>query len=332
MEAVVPANLTPQYKKAEEAYRNASTDEERRLALEEMLRQIPKHKGTEHLQADIKKRLKQLREGAEAKKGGAKHVDVFHVPRSGAGQIVLLGLPNSGKSAILAALTKARVNVADYPFTTDKPVPGMMFFEDVQIQLVDTPPLTADHAPPGLVQTFRGCDLIAIVIDLSTDPLEQLEIALKYLDTHRLIADHAADPEEGAGILSHPAFILGTKCDIAPPGTIETLRELCDRPLDFLEISSTTGKGLPEFAAYAFDKLNIIRIYAKKPGKEPDMKEPFTLPRNSTVTDLAYHIHRQLAEKLKSARAWNAPNIHDGQNVPRDHILSDKEIIELHFG
>jgi len=325
----VPANLTPQYKKAEEWYRSASSDEEKRQALEEMLRTIPRHKGTEHLQADIKKRLSKLREAAESgKKGGAKHVDVFHVPRSGAGQIALIGLPNSGKSAILAALTKAKVNVADYPFATDKPVPGMMHFEDVPIQLVDTPPITADYAAPGLVQTFRGSDLIAIVIDLSTDVLEQVEVILEYLDSHRLVADRSS---EEANPLAHPAFVICTKSDLAEPDTFQTLRELCDRPFEFMKLSATTGEGLTEFCAGVFHMLDIVRVYARKPGKEPDMNEPFTLPRGSTVTDLACHIHRELAEKLKSARAWNAPGIHDGQNVPRDHILTDREIVELHF-
>lgn len=329
----MPANLTPQYKKAEEWYRSASSDEEKRLALEEMLRIIPRHKGTEHIQADIKKKLSKLREDAEGgKKGAPKHVDIFHVPKSGAGQIVLVGLPNSGKSAILAALTKAKVNVTEYPFATDKPVPGMMQFEDAQIQLVDTPPITADHAAPGLVQTFRGCDLIAIVIDLAADILDQMEVILKYLDAHGLIPDQSAPArEEGPAAMSHPAFVIGTKCDLAEPGTMETLQELCGRPFEFMRISSTTGEGLPEFCAAVFRMLNIIRVYAKKPGKEPDMKDPFTLPRGATVTDLAHHIHRELAEKLKTARAWNAPNIHDGQNVPRDHVLTDKEIIELHF-
>ncbi len=325
----MPANLTPQYKKAEEWYRSASSDEEKRQALEEMLRTIPRHKGTEHLQADIKKRLSKLREAAESgKKGGAKHVDVFHVPRSGAGQIALIGLPNSGKSAILAALTKAKVNVADYPFATDKPVPGMMHFEDVPIQLVDTPPITADYAAPGLVQTFRGSDLIAIVIDLSTDVLEQVEVILEYLDSHRLVADRSS---EEANPLAHPAFVICTKSDLAEPDTFQTLRELCDRPFEFMKLSATTGEGLTEFCAGVFHMLDIVRVYARKPGKEPDMNEPFTLPRGSTVTDLACHIHRELAEKLKSARAWNAPGIHDGQNVPRDHILTDREIVELHF-
>ncbi len=326
----MPANLTPEYKKADEWYRSASTNEEKLAALEEMLRTIPKHKGTEHMQADIKRKISGLRSAAEAgaKKGGGRHVDVFHVPRSGAGQVTLIGAPNAGKSAILAALTSAPVHVADYPFATDKPTPGMARFEDVPIQLVDTPPITADFAPPGLVNTCRTSDLLAIVIDLSADVLSQMETAEAYLDTHHLIRDEK-NPQSLH--LGRPVFVIATKADLAPAGTLETLRELVERPFEYIEISSETRDGLDVLMRRIFELLDIVRVYAKKPGKEPDMNDPFTLPRGSTVLDLAFHIHRELAEKLKAARAWNAPNIHNGQNVPRDHVLSDKEIIELHF-
>jgi hypothetical protein len=134
-----------------------------------------------------------------AKRGGVKHVDVFHVPRSGAGQVALLGMPNTGKSAIVGALSNAHVHVADYPFATDKPVPGMMRFEDIQIQLVDTPPVTADFAPTGLVNTLRGADLIAIVVDLSGDVLEQMEVCLKYLREHRLLLEGEGLHKDDAG-------------------------------------------------------------------------------------------------------------------------------------
>jgi len=330
----VPANLTPEYKKADQKFRAAATDEERLVALEEMLRVIPKHKATEGMQADLKRRISKLKEAIEGggKKGGVKHIDVFHIPRSGAGQMVLVGTPNAGKSAIVAALTHAHVNVADYPFATEKPVPGMMLFEDVPIQVVDTPPITADYAASGFVNTCRGADLLAIVIDLSGDVLEQMEVCTKYLDEHRLILDPTAGDDDTDNYLARKTFVIATKTDIAPAGTLETLMELTERPFTYIEISATTRQGLGELAQRVYAMLEVVRIYAKKPGHEPDMKDPFTLPIGSTVYDLAELIHRQLAESLKTARAWNAPGIHDGQNVPRDHVLTDKEIIELHFG
>ena len=330
----MPANLTPEYKKAEEQFRSAASDTERLAALEEMLRAIPKHKGTESMQADLKRRISKLKDAIESggKKGGTRHVDVFHVPKSGAGQVVLVGMPNAGKSAILAALTNAHVNVSDYPFATEKPVPVMMLFEDVPIQLVDTPPITADYASPGFVNTCRGADLLAIVIDLSADVLEQMEVCTQYLDEHRLILDLTADEDDGVTYLARPTFVIAAKTDLAPAGTLETLKELTDRPFEYIAVSAATRQGLDEFIKRVFEMLDVVRVYAKKPGRDPDMTEPFTLPRGSNVHDLATLIHRQLAESLKSARAWNAVGIHDGQNVPRDHILTDKEIVELHFG
>ncbi|OQY07845.1 MAG: hypothetical protein B6I25_00830 [Planctomycetales bacterium 4572_13] len=328
----MPANLTQQYKKAEQRYKAAGTDAERLDALEEMLREIPKHKGTEHLQADLKKRRSKLKaaiEGGGKKSGGGGHVDVFHIPKSGAGQVALVGMPNAGKSAILAALTHAHVLVADYPFTTDKPAPGMAQYEDVHIQLVDAPPITADYAPPGLVNTCRSADMLGIVIDLAGEVLEQMEVCTAYLDSHKLILD---DTDEASQRLARKTFVIATKADIAPAGTLETLKELTERPFEYIEISSETGQGLDELRRRIFEMLDVIRIYAKKPHKPADMIDPFTLKRGSDVHDMAYHIHRELADKLKTARAWNSPNIHDGQSVPREHILSDKEIIELHFG
>jgi ribosome-interacting GTPase 1 len=327
----LPANLTQQYKKAEERFKAAATDEEKLAALEEMLREIPKHKGTEHLQADLKKRRSKLRaaiEGGGKKSGGTKHVDIFHVPASGAGQVVLVGMPNAGKSAILAALTHAHVHVAEYPFTTDKPVPGMAKFEDVPIQLVDVPPITSDYAAPGLVNTYRSADLLAIVIDLSGQVLEQMEVCVAYLDSHKLIYEEG---DEDSVRLGRPTFVIATKSDIAPDGTLDTLKELTERAFDYVEISAETGAGLNALMRRIYEMLDVVRVYAKKPHQDADMTDPFTLKRGSDVHDLAYLVHRELAEKLKSARAWNSPIIHDGQNITREHILSDKEIIELHF-
>jgi ribosome-interacting GTPase 1 len=150
----MPANLTPEYFKAEQWYRQATTNEEKILALERMLAVMPKHKGTDHLKADLRRKLSKLKE-VSTQKGRAKRVDIFYVPRTGSGQVVLLGTPNCGKSSIVAALTNAKVNVADFPFATSGPVPGMLQFEDVQIQLIDMPPITADYIAPGQVGTYR---------------------------------------------------------------------------------------------------------------------------------------------------------------------------------
>jgi len=147
----MPANLTPQYKQAEERFRAAATHDEKLDALREMIALLPKHKGTEKLYADLKKRLAKLEEeGAHTHRGATRHDDPGHVRREGAGQWVLVGPPNAGKSALLAALTNAHPEVAPYPFTTRVPLPGMMAFEDLLVQLVDTPPVSPQHAEAWL--------------------------------------------------------------------------------------------------------------------------------------------------------------------------------------
>ena len=325
----MPANLTPEYFKAEKWFREASTADEKLLALEQMLRVMPKHKGTDHLRADLRRKLSKLRE-APVKKA-AKHVDIFHVPRSGSGQIVLLGTPNCGKSSIVAALTNAKVNVADFPFATTAPVPGMVKFEDVPIQLVDTPPITADYIAPGQIGTYRNCDVIGIVIDLSGDVGEQLRICLDFLESRNLLIDAEAPAvDEHGNVLAKRAFCICTKTDIAPAGALRTLKQKCKYPFEFVEISNKTGAGLEKLSATFFSLLGIIRIYAKPPGKPADMTDPFTLPAGANVMDLASAIHRELAEKLKFARIWGT-GVYDGQNAQRNHVLNDKDIIELHF-
>ena len=328
----MPANLTPEYMKAEKWYKSATSTDEKILALERMLAVIPKHKGTDHLKADLRKKLSKLKDAGTQKKSGGTHVDVFHVPRSGAGQIVLIGTPNCGKSSIVAALTNAKVNVADFPFATSTPAPGMVTFEDVKIELVDMPPITADYSAPGQVGTYRNCDIIAIVIDLSGDVLDQIGVCMDFLESRSLLIGSGTPAHDSQGnALGKKAFCICTKSDIAEPGALESLKDLIEHPFEFVEISTNTGEGLDELAAMFFRLLDIIRVYAKPPGKPPDMTDPFTLPAGSTVTDLAYVVHRQLAQKLKSARIWGT-GVHDGQNAQRNHILSDKDIIELHFG
>ncbi|MCJ7777689.1 MAG: TGS domain-containing protein [Sedimentisphaerales bacterium] len=326
----MPANLTPEYFKAERWYREATTNEEKILAVERMLAVMPKHKGTDHLKADLRRKLSKLKE-TPAKKGKGKHADIFYIQRTGVGQVALLGTPNCGKSSIVAALTNAKVNVAEFPFATNAPVPGMMKFEDVQIQLVDMPPITADYSAPGQVGTYRNCDLIAIVIDLSADVKQQLSICADFLDSRNLLIDsETATVDQQGNPLGKRAFCICTKSDIAKPGAFEKLKQLCGRRFELVEISTRTGPGLDKLPAKLFSLLGIIRIYAKPPGKKPDMDEPFTLPAGSTVMDLATAIHRELSDKLKFARIWGT-SVYKGQNVQKNHILKDKDIIELHF-
>jgi hypothetical protein len=313
----MPANLTPAYFKAEQWYRQATTAEEKILALEQMLAVMPKHKGTDKLKADLRQKLSAIKEGEEKrrKSGG---VDIFHIPRGGAGQVVLLGMPNSGKSSIVGLLTDAKVHIADFPFATHAPVPGIMKFEDVPIELVDMPPITAEIVMPGQVGTYRNCDLIAIVIDLSADVEEQWKVCLDFLETRNLL-------------LAKKTVCICAKRDMEANGAIDKIKKLCDNRFETIAVSVDTGEGMGELPVMLFKLLGIIRVYAKPPGKKPDMNEPFTIPAGSTVLDLARVIHRELAEKLKHARIWGT-NVYEGQSVQRNHVLNDKDIVELHFG
>jgi ribosome-interacting GTPase 1 len=324
----MPANLTPDYYKAEQWYREATTAEEKILALEQMLAVMPKHKGTDHLKADIRRKLSALKEGEE-RKHKAGGVDIFHVPRMGAGQVVLLGFPNSGKSSIVGILTNAKVHVADFPYATNAPVPGMMNFEGVHIQIVDTPPITADYIAPGQVGTYRNCDLIVVVIDLSGNIEEQLKVCLNFLETKGMLPTEQAGPDTSG--LIKKVICVGTKLDIAPEGSADGLRQLCGNRFEVIEVSIVSGEGMGELPKEIFRQLKIIRVYAKPPGKKPDMNEPFTIPQGSTVLDLANVIHRELAEKLKTARIWGT-GVYEGQSVQKHHVLQDKDIVELHFG
>ena len=181
----MPTNVTAEYLAAEEEYRQAKTIPEKIRALEKMYATVPKHKGTEKLRLQIKRKLAELRKELEKqqsqRKGGGYS---FSVKKEGAAQIVLAGLPNVGKSSLLNVLADIDVDVADYPFTTVEPIPGMMKHKDVQIQLVEVPGLIEGAAlgkgmGTQLLSVIRNADAIAIVVDLSQDPVKQMEIILK---------------------------------------------------------------------------------------------------------------------------------------------------------
>ena len=331
----MPANLTPQYLKAEEAYKAARSPEEKLACLEEMMKLIPKHKGTEKLQADIKRRIAALRKG-EKGKGKTSHHDPFRIERAGAGRLVLLGAPNTGKSKLVGTMSRAKVEVSPAPFTTQLPVPGMMPFEDVQIQVLDLPPITADYVPPGMMEAVRNSDGILLLADLgSPDALEQAELAMETCKAHRILLHPPLEPPEPQAD-AHPALrilpslLLGTKADLPGAGdTKAILEELLDGAVPILSVSVETGEGLEEFRAEAFRMLDVIRVYSKEPGKPPDKKAPFVLKRGSTVMDLAERIHKDIAANFKFARIWGAVK-HDGIQVSRDHVLADKDVVEIH--
>ncbi len=328
----MPANLTPQYKEAEQRFREAQSHDEKLAALREMMALLPKHKGTEKLQADLRRRIAKLEEeGERGKPAGARRYDPGHVQREGAGQWVLLGPPNAGKSALLKALTHAHPEVAAYPFTTRVPLPGMMPFEDVQVQLVDTPAVTPQHAEPYLTNLARGADGVALVLEVTADDLEtSLRALWALLDRARVWPRSRPLSSDAPPLLSiKPILLAANKSDLDADGTFTALAREAAADLPFFAISAERGTGLEELRRSFFAGLDRVRIYAKEPGKKPDRERPFVLKGGATVFDLAVAVHKDLAEHLRYARIWGKARF-DGQQVDRDHVLSDRDVVELH--
>jgi hypothetical protein len=344
----MPANLTPDYIEAEHRFRTATTHQEKLAALEEMLALLPKHKGTEKMHADLKRRLAKLRQEEQKKSSTAKHKPFYQVDKEGAGQVVLIGPPNAGKSSLLARLTHAEPQIADYPFTTRAPLPGMMPFENIQIQLVDTPPLARGYTEPWVFGLVRNADAAVILADLGDDDLlsemeetftllEQANLALRTIrpeNIHEpaLAFAHQAHTSEDKlkPPLFKPAVLVGTKLDLPNAADdFELLKELVGDKLKPLAVSTKEGSNLETLKQEIYRLLGIIRVYTKQPGKKPDFTAPFVLKHGSAVLDVARTVHRDFALHLKYARIWGT-NKFDGQMVHRDHVLEDGDVIELH--
>jgi ribosome-interacting GTPase 1 len=330
----MPANLTPEYRENERKFREARDPEEKLRYLELMLATIPKHKGTDHMQGDIKRRISQTKAALE-KKSGLKRYNPFKVEREGIGQLAIVGAANVGKSALVGKLTNAKTTIGDYAFTTTKPVPGMMPFENVQIQIVDLPPVSDEFTEPAMVGMIRNTDGVILVFDLaSADPVEQIEevrgVLLKYK------AELCRLPEEKYtldGMAHLRAFFVGNKLESAvAEENLKTITELYGADFPVFGVSAERGFGLEDIRRAGFEMLDVIRAYTKSPGKKPDFNEPVVLKRGATVLDFAASIHKDFAKSLKFARIWSAdPNKFEGQKVNRDDVLFDGDVIELHI-
>lgn len=312
----MPANLTPEYLAAEREYKSAQTHEEKIAALERMLSTVPKHKGTEKLQADIKRRLSRTRRESQ-KKGAARSVPFYIVKKEGAGQVALIGPPNSGKSQLVCSLTHARPEVAGYPFTTRFPTPGMMLYENVQIQLLDLPPISPEFTERWIPQVIRNADLGVLVVDLNdADVLEEIEFIVGTLEQHHLTV---------------PALLVGNKLDLdVAEANFAALEDLLGDRFRCLAVSAATGQNLDLFARAVFDLLGLVRVYTKAPGKKADLTAPFVLHRGQSVLDAARLVHKDFADSLKFARLFRVSADRDGLMVERTHVVEDEDILEFH--
>jgi small GTP-binding protein len=320
----MPANLTPQYFDAEKKYKEAKTNQEKLMYLQEMLSTIPKHKGTEKLQADIKTKISKLKDMPErSKKGSGSSSAWYQVDKQGAGQVVLCGAPNCGKSALLNVLTNTHVEVADYPFTTVNPQIGMMDYEDIKIQIVDTPPL-ADTAQPWLFAIYRAADLLLVLVDASDDDLlSGFENLVNRLTEHNISL-------KGSGEDLVKALILLTKVDQGSGvDNAKIFRELYGADHAIREMSITDADGIAGLKRDLFDRLEIIRVYTKKIGHPPLKHDPVILKNGTTVIEAAEHIHKDFKQNLQFTRLWNDSGF-SGQRIEKTHILKDGDIIEFH--
>jgi hypothetical protein len=328
----MPANLTPQYLEAELKFKQAKTAPEKIKALEVMMAVIPKHKGTERLRGQLKSRMAKLKEELQKRPTVSRAEQAYTIKREGAAQVVLLGLPNSGKSSLLSRITNASSEIADYPFTTQKPIPGMMKFENLQIQLVDTPPLQLDHVEPGFPNLIRNADALLLLIDLMEDPIFQMEILLEELERMRIkIVGRGPIPPPEVGWVSLRALLIGNKCDVK--NAMEEYRKLENRfknAFPVLPISAREEMNLDELKKEIYQILDILRVYTKVPGKEPDLTEPVILKKGSTVEEVALSVHKDFAAKLRYAKIWGSGKF-GGQMVKRDYRVSEGDVIELHI-
>jgi len=326
----MPANLPPQYFEAEKRYRLAKDPDEKIEALQAMLAIMPRHKGTDKLHAGLRRKIARLSQEAEKKYATARRAG-FYIRREGAGQAILVGPANVGKSQLLAAVTDASPEIAAYPFTTQTPTPGMMKFEDIQIQLIDTPPIGHRNVRILLANTLRGTDLITIVVDLGMEPMNQVQATLQALAEARIepLMDDAK--EAGPGSYQKKMLIIGNKNDLENSNANwKKLNEQYNTLFPLVSISAQEGNGLEELRRAIYKALDIFRVYTKAPGAKADLAEPVILKRGSTVQDAAESIHKDFKHELKYAMVWGSGK-YDGQKVSKAHALQDGDIVEFHI-
>ncbi|MGH8579977.1 MAG: GTPase [Gammaproteobacteria bacterium] len=350
----MPTNVTPEYRKAEQAFRQARDPKERLACLKEMLRTIPKHKGSEHLQADIKSRIKALTdELAGPKKTGSRSGTLYAIRPEGAAQVALIGPPNSGKSCLHQRLTGSHAEVGPYPYTTKLPMPGMLAYEDIHFQLVDLPPTSADYMEPWLAQALERADAAFLVVDVSDPECPDHILAIRsrlrekkilLLEgwptlaagglamaapsewTRDKVEDDIADPFR----IELPTLLIANKCDLDPdPEEVQVLEELLGVHYPAVTTSAKTGQGLGSLGELLFRGLEIVRVYTKAPGRPPDTERPFTLRRGATVLDVAERVHKDFVKTLKFVRLWGSSQF-EGQHVGPDHKVADRDVVELH--
>ncbi|MCP4583062.1 MAG: TGS domain-containing protein [candidate division Zixibacteria bacterium] len=331
----MPANLTPQYYALEKEFKKENDPYEKLRLAKELMAIIPKHKGTEKLQAELKAKISQLKKQIEGggKKHGVRQADTLsHIDREGAAQVILIGPPNSGKSSLVDSLTHAKPLIGDYPYTTIKPLAGMMVYDTVPFQVIDTPPISEELLETFLLSLIRQADLVAVVVDVSTPGFDKrLKVLFDRLEEKRVILTPEIPEEvEDARFAYKKSFFAAHKfLDENGDIGLEKIKTLYP-DFNIVPTSILEDETLENFKAMIFNSLNIIRIYTKRVGHEPDFNDPIILPNGGTVEDAAYALHKDFAYKLQFAKIWGDGK-HEGQRVKNSFVLTDKDIIEFHI-
>jgi ribosome-interacting GTPase 1 len=330
----MPANLPPQYYELEREYKSERDPREKLRLAQELLRMMPKHKGTDKLQADMKSKIARHRRDIESPgKGGATRQASSHdyIEREGAAQIILIGPPNSGKSSLVDILTHAKPVVADYPYTTREPLSGMLSYETLNLQLIDSPPISTEHFDNFLPNLVRNADLAVLVADLADpDMIQNCRVVIDILEERRvLLKPEAVERPEDPRFAVKKMIICGHKEFEDESGEALAALKDCFAGFHVIATSIIDDDSLEQFKQEIFDALRIIRVYTKHVGEEVEKDDPVVLPVGGTVEDAALSIHKDFAEKLKFAKVWGEGKF-DGQRVQSDFVLSDGDIIEFH--
>jgi hypothetical protein len=389
----MPTNLPAEAKKKWNEASMARNPKQKLQLLEEFLSLVPKHKGTEKLRAQVKTKMATLRREIKEKKRkvGARGPSFF-IEKEGAAQIAIMGQTKVGRSSLLASITNAKVEISNYPFATLEPVPGMLPFEDIQFQMVETPALIKGAAEgkawgQQALALARNADGLILMVDLSKDPCGQLSLVLKELENARILVKKPSARVEmerkhmGVGLrifvigklvdctlkdvelllksykiydaivkiygsatlddvedsifessVFRPAIIVANKLDVeGAKKRLSKLERFVNGRLNIIPASCKTGFGLKKLGAELFKSLEVIRIYTKEPSSKEPSPTPFILKKDSTVEELAKHIHSDFYRRFSYARVWSKRLSFSPQKVGLSFVLDDKDVVELHM-
>ncbi|MBN1301873.1 MAG: 50S ribosome-binding GTPase [Melioribacteraceae bacterium] len=329
----MPANLPPEYHEAERRYKEADSPQEKVETLEALISTIPKHKGTDKLRADLRKKLSKYKSQAQSsKRKTGKHETHFHIEKEGNARVVVLGAANVGKSSLVANLTHADPEISESPFSTWTPVPGMVVHNGVHIQLIDTPALDRDYMEPEFVDLIKHSDLVLLMIDLQAFPIQQFQKSIDILESHNICPIKHDSGLTDKKIHKLPYVVVANKDDAEKlDEDFNVLNELLrEEGFVLLPVSVKTGRNIHGMMNFIIKELMIIRVYSKKPHEEPDYSRPFILRKGATIDDFAMAVHKDFHENMKNARIWGN-EVHEGQVVSREHLLCDGDVVELHI-